>query len=424
MMKKITLLFTLLAMSYGFSQDALPYDFGTIAAPTTHGIAPDAADPSNVVTNEADPDDANNSVLQIVGGGTEWDNAQVTFAAPIDLSDNDNNVIRLKFRDMTSTTFPSTHAVKFEGGVGGPADAQVVFTANDNAWHTIDLDFPGGLGTFTKMVIFTDFGVAGPTGTYLIDDIEQTAAPCVSPVLSTVPIDFSDPEDAQFIGDSGATVNVITDPDDAGNQVLEMIGNGSEWDNAQVTFCNPVDLSDDANNTVRFRMRSTTAAPGTNEHLLKFELPTVGGDQQLTFTTTGTDWTDVEVDFGSGLSSYGKIVIMGDWATGAENIFSAGQTNTYIIDDMTVGATILGVEDLNVNTFSVYPNPSKNNWTIKTKNESISAVQLYDVLGKQVLSLSPNKSLVTIDGSSLKAGIYFAQLKTAAGIKSLKLIKQ
>lgn len=408
-------------MSLGYSQDALPYDFGTIAMPTTHGIIPDPADPTPVVSNVADSDDANNSVLQIIGGGTEWDNAQVTFAAPIDLSDNNNNTIKFEFRDMTSTVFPSTHAIKFEGGAGGPADTQVIFDVNDNNWNTIELDFPGGLGTFTKMVIFTDFGVAGPTGTYLIDDMEQTATPCVSPVLSTTAIDFSDPEDALFVGGDGAVVNVVTDPGDAGNDVLQMDGNGTNWDNAQIVFCNAVDLSDDANNTVRFRMRSTTAGPAeVNEHLLKFELPTVGSDQELTFTTTGTAWTDIEADFGPGLASYGRMVIMSDWGGGP----TAANADTYLIDDITLGATVLSADDFKALEFSAYPNPTQDNWTIKSKDQKISSVKVYDILGKQVLSISPNSREVRVDGSDLNTGLYFAQIKTEIGSSSVKLVKQ
>ena len=417
MMKKITLMLTLAVMSYGYSQDSLPYDFGTVAAPTTHGIVSDPNDPTPVVTNEVDPDDANNSVLQIVGGGTEWDNAQVTFASPIDLSDNANNVIRFKFRDMTSTSFPSTHALKFE--VGSTADTEVQFTVNDNDWHTIDLDFPGGLGTYSKMIIFTDFGVAGPTGTYLIDDMEQTGAPCVSPALTATPIDFSATEDSLFIGGDGAGVSIIADPDDAGNDVLEIVGNGAQWDHAQITFCDAVDLSDDANNTVRFKMRSTTAgAAEVNEHLLKFEQ----GDpnnQELTFQTVGQAWTDVVVNYGAGLGSYGKMVLMVDWGGGP----STAVTGTYLVDDMTVDADVLSVDNFNLLELSVYPNPTKGDWNI-SGNTVISNVSVYDILGKQVIALKPNTTETVIDASSLKSGIYFARIEGENGVKSIKLIKE
>ena len=417
-MKKITLLFTLAVMSYGYSQGPLPYDFGTVAAPTTHGIISDPNDPVPIViVNDVDPDDANNSVLSITGNGSEWDNAQVTFTTPIDLSDNENNVIKFKFRDMTSTSFPSTHALKFEAGTTG--DTEVTFTANDNDWHTIELDYPGGLGTYSKMVIFTDFGVAGPTGTYLIDDIEQTGAPCVSPELSATPIDFSDPEDSLFIGGDGAGVSVITDPGDAGNDVLQIVGNGQQWDHAQVTFCNAVDLSDDANNTVRFKMRSTTAgAAEVNEHLLKFEL----GDpnnQELTFQTVGQDWTDVEVNYGAGLGSYGKLVLMVDWGGGP----STAVVGTYLVDDMTVDADVLGVENYNLSKFKAYPNPTTGDWNI-LGNTMINKIAVYNVLGKQVIALEPNANEAVINASSLNTGIYFARIEGQNGIKTIKLIKE
>jgi hypothetical protein len=49
---------------------------------------------------------------------------------------------------------------------------------------------------------------------------------------------------------------------------------------------------------------------------------------------------------------------------------------------------------------------------------------VFDILGKRVLSLKPSTSDVTIDGSNLKAGLYFAQIKTNNGSSSLKLIKK
>ncbi|WP_282124645.1 T9SS type A sorting domain-containing protein [Algibacter mikhailovii] len=417
MMKKITLMFTLLAMSLGFSQNpSLPYDFGTAAAPTLHGMVPgDGA----MISNAVDPDDAADSVMQIIGNGTSWDNAQVDFGTQIDLSDNDNNAISFRFKATTGDGV-GTHALKFELGTTG--DTQVIFESTDNEWKTYTLDLPAGLGQYTRMVIFTDFGDGNTnSGTYLVDDIIQTSAPCVSPVLSTTPIDFSSPEDAAFVGGDGAIVGII---DDGGNDVLQVEGNGTTWDNAQVSFCDPQDLSDNDNNTVRFKIKPASAgAAEVRQHGLKFE----GGDpvaiSEFNFSTTGSDWQDIEVDFPGGLGTFTKMVIFVD--TG---VFGVGGDNalqdTYLIDDITLGATVLGVNDFEVNAFSVYPNPSPSNWTIKTKNESITAIQLYDVLGKQVLSLAPNKDLVTIDGSSLKAGLYFAQLKTATGIKSLKLIKQ
>jgi len=84
----------------------------------------------------------------------------------------------------------------------------------------------------------------------------------------------------------------------------------------------------------------------------------------------------------------------------------------------------LGTNDFEILNFKVFPNPSQTSWTIKTENIIISSVKVFDILGKNVVSLFPNTIETVIDGSSLKAGLYFAQIMTASGVKSIKLIKK
>lgn len=86
--------------------------------------------------------------------------------------------------------------------------------------------------------------------------------------------------------------------------------------------------------------------------------------------------------------------------------------------------TTLGTENFDLNEVSIYPNPSQDNWNIKTKNIKMSSIQVFDMLGKNVMTLNPNTVEATIDGSNLKSGLYFAQIKTDSGINSVKLVKQ
>ncbi|MFH6767250.1 glycosyl hydrolase [Gaetbulibacter aquiaggeris] len=72
----------------------------------------------------------------------------------------------------------------------------------------------------------------------------------------------------------------------------------------------------------------------------------------------------------------------------------------------------------------VYPNPTQNSWTVKTQNTKMSSIQVFDILGKQVLSLKPEAMEATIDGSQLKSGLYFAKIITDNGLSSLKLVRQ
>jgi len=71
----------------------------------------------------------------------------------------------------------------------------------------------------------------------------------------------------------------------------------------------------------------------------------------------------------------------------------------------------------------VYPNPTKDNWILKTQNINISSIKVFDILGKNVISLSPNKSEAVIEGARLKTGVYFAEIETISGTGSVKLIK-
>tara|TARA_R110000868_G_scaffold325194_2_gene586000 strand:+ start:869 stop:2350 length:1482 start_codon:yes stop_codon:yes gene_type:complete len=91
---------------------------------------------------------------------------------------------------------------------------------------------------------------------------------------------------------------------------------------------------------------------------------------------------------------------------------------------ITGAAPSLGTTNFEAIEFKAYPNPTRDSWTIKTKNVNMSSIKVFDVLGKNVLSLAPNTSDTIIDGSSLKAGLYFAQIKTETGISSIKLIKK
>jgi hypothetical protein len=87
------------------------------------------------------------------------------------------------------------------------------------------------------------------------------------------------------------------------------------------------------------------------------------------------------------------------------------------------GPVSLGTKDFKIAGLNIYPNPAQDSWTVKTSNINMSAIKVFDVLGKNVLSLKPNASEVTINASSLKSGLYFARINTLNGSSSLKLIK-
>ena len=80
--------------------------------------------------------------------------------------------------------------------------------------------------------------------------------------------------------------------------------------------------------------------------------------------------------------------------------------------------------DILKNNFAVFPNPAQNDWTISSPNFEIATIQVFDVLGKNVMTLSPQSKEVKIDASPLNSGLYFARINTTNGSSSLKLVKK
>ena len=320
-MKKITLLLAILLVNLGFAQ-TLPFDFSD----PIHAMT--GADGAVVTVVQ----DNGNDVLQIVGNGGDWDNAQINFAENLDLSDDANNTISFRIKAVNGTG-SGNHALKFEDGTTG--DTELTFSISGTEWTDISLDFPAGLGSYGRMVIFTDFGGSGGglSDTYLVDDI--SGAFHSTPVLPNLPFDFSSDEQL-MTGAEGAVVTIVQDN---GNDVLQMVGSGADWDNAQINFQDNLDLSDDSNNTITFRVKPVNGT-GSGNHLLKFENGPAG-IAELPFNTTGTDWQDISLDFGAGLNNYGRMVIFTD--AGGDG---GGLSDTYLFDDIAGATHLNGPPDL------------------------------------------------------------------------------
>ena len=143
----------------------------------------------------------------------------------------------------------------------------------------------------------------------------------------TLPFNFSTAN--QLMTGDGCATSLTTD---AGDAVMQVIGGGQPFDNAQIVLAQNVNLSNDANNTITFRIKPVNGT-GSGSHLLKFENG-VGGpvNTELPFTTTGTAWQNITINFGAGLGNYPKMVIFTD--------FNNASVDTYLIDDIAGGTNI------------------------------------------------------------------------------------
>ena len=93
-------------------------------------------------------------------------------------------------------------------------------------------------------------------------------------------------------------------------------------------------------------------------------------------------------------------------------------------DDATdIWGVLLSTEEFQVSAIKMYPNPV-NGEIINIKTQKELQVEIFDVLGKKVISTEVNKNLNTINVSTLSKGLYLVKLKSSAGIITKKMIKQ
>lgn len=83
---------------------------------------------------------------------------------------------------------------------------------------------------------------------------------------------------------------------------------------------------------------------------------------------------------------------------------------------------VLGIETNIIKGFSMYPNPVTNVLNIKAQ-ETIKNIQVFNLLGQQVVRKVVNDTKTSLDLSRLYTGTYFVKISTDKTTKSVKLFK-
>jgi heat shock protein HslJ len=86
---------------------------------------------------------------------------------------------------------------------------------------------------------------------------------------------------------------------------------------------------------------------------------------------------------------------------------------------------ITSVKDIKVKDFSVYPNPAKDDLTIKCENKNFNngEVEIYDNFGKLSVIENIESFPATINVEKLPAGIYLLKIKSEKSMITKKFIK-
>ena len=388
---------------------------------------------NTVVSMVADPDDASNDVMQIIGGSGPVDNAFIQLGLLVDLSDDSNNTISFRMKPVNGTG-SNAHQLRAENGTSIP-DIHVIdfFTDGTTNWQTINVDFPSGLGNFGKLAIVPDLNNSA-VDTYLIDDMAggtNFQVPLDPTIASPTP-NVPDSEVLSIYSDTGGFTNIWTPDYSFGDFIYELDLDPSAGENFAIKMdfneqgygqgTNGVtDIS--AYNYLNLDYYTTYA---TQLRIILIE--NVGGVITEYFYELPTQepfvygaWTrlDIELSFFENLG-FDKSNFF-QYKIGTESDLNPG---VVFYDNLYFHVNVLGTNDFELSKVTVYPNPSSDVWNISTVGQEIISIEVYDILGKQVLSISPNSTEAIVDGTGLNTGLYFARVNTNNGVRTFKLLKQ
>ena len=143
--------------------------------------------------------------------------------------------------------------------------------------------------------------------------------------------------------------------------------------------------------------------------------PTIGGSEPAaTASATNTGGTD--------LTLVGKVLIRQGGTTDTPNMEIDELRIATTWNDATTTTVALGVNQNEIASLSISPNPVNNNgvFYITTAANAEKTVTIFDVLGKQVLNLTTSESAVNVSG--LNSGVYIVQVTEEGKTATKKLV--
>ncbi|QVY65644.1 T9SS type A sorting domain-containing protein [Polaribacter sp. Q13] len=176
--------------------------------------------------------------------------------------------------------------------------------------------------------------------------------------------------------------------------------------------------------SISVRLKTTNAAGGNSQL-------SGGGWPTASASTSGTADTWEELTFTIPLpqdhtdpaSEIRNIEMWLGYINNEENVALNGVAGDVVyFDQMTAvieDAATAGVSSQQLENVNMYPNPVENKLFINSK-ETLNKVEIFNLLGKKVLSTTNTKS---IDVSSLSKSVYLVKISSDKGISTKKLVK-
>jgi len=449
-MKKITLLILLLTASFGYAQvtDLLQdFEAGGIGAPFGNLTSATAvADPASGGTN--------GTVAELITNtaGEVWQGVNIDIASNVELTTQRTMTI-----DVYSTSAISILVKVTASNDGGP-DSSTAVSHTGSGWETLTATFDSGLdgtapanGTYTNFVVYPNWDPN--TNAYITPPIDRTI--WVDNITGKAVTSAPDPEPTgpapvPTTGD-GTVYSVYNDTNSYTNtfNVQYGFGTASEID---------LDAGAGVNNAFKVNLNADGFGQGEGgpDDISTFDFvnfdywfSNTQGTAGFTFIMIDNDGAVQEFGYqvGDAAGGDGEDVVTETWKTvsipmsfftgagfDSSNFFQwkvdrynqSGDNGGFLYLDNIVFTQGFPLSRDEFSSFEsrVFPNPASDSWNISTPNNTIKSVEIYNVLGRRVLSNTYNSDQAQVSVGSLASGIYIARLNTQAGTKTIKLIRE
>lgn len=364
---------------------------------------------------------------QFGGGGGDYAYGIATYGADVYITGLINGTVSFGATTLTSLGSNDIYVAKINAATGNVVDAVRAGGLGDEAGQAIFANAAGSYATgsfehnastFDPFVVDSNGGSDVFTGSLHFGPL--TAAPTPTPIATSVISMFSNNYNNVPITTWNATGSTATVED------VEIAGNDAK----KYSGLDSVTVETGAANLINasamqyFHMDIWTP----NVTLFRIKIIDYGADglaqggddsaHELSFTPALRGWNSYTIPLSNftGLTArahIGQLVFSGNPA-GSGEVF---------IDNVYFSNTTLGTANFAASSVKLSPNPAKYQITIDA-GATIEVIEIYNLLGQQVLIIKPSVSNLLVDISRLAKGIYTVKMVVDKNTVVRRIIKE
>lgn len=226
----------------------------------------------------------------------------------------------------------------------------------------------------------------------------------------------------EIVNITGATVDLST------YTIKKSVNGAATWDTTIYSFPSSTEITNGdvyvvANSSTSLGACDSSIDDLTGSSVLQFN----GNDPVGLFNN------DVLIDIigtlGGGSSNFAQntTLVRNDNISSPNTTYTPSEWTSFASNecsDLGTHTAVLGVEKLNnLSLVKIYPNPASGNTLTVSTNQDLS-VQVFNILGKQVLADTVSSTRTNVDISNLETGMYLIRLSSDNGSTTKKFIKK